>query len=338
MAYWITNTSFEPFVDTTNYYGKTNRHLTISGGIDTSQADDYREGVNLRTIEDIYQSSQMKILFMDGSQDLAVDPNGELTHRSSFITFGQAGDFTQFTNDSAFHDEIEGIEGTVMISNGIHVGRTVDYLINSGLVAISSKSYTTMYPIYMNGGPQFAEEAIIEPLPIPDRLSTNESVQNPARGIFAFLEAGNQGETRHLGTDLIEQRKFRDLPRVVRPFLEYDSNYIIVTGSSGEGVIKVIQIKPSAIPDPTITAKIRPCLDELNGQYLPTVTNTLDLLNAVVAGDKRPYYTRNYAITVSDLVSRDQKSSTAGYDCCYGGDSNLYGTDSIAFVGLWRGS
>jgi hypothetical protein len=43
-----------------------------------------------KNTNDIYKSNQVKISFVDGSGDLEILPNGDLTNQSQFITFGQA--------------------------------------------------------------------------------------------------------------------------------------------------------------------------------------------------------------------------------------------------------
>ena len=61
MPYWIVDSRFKPFNDDPFYYGKTNRNLSVSGGINTTAIDNFREGVNVRNTNDIYKSNQVKI-------------------------------------------------------------------------------------------------------------------------------------------------------------------------------------------------------------------------------------------------------------------------------------
>lgn len=338
MPYWIVNTNFKPFHDDPFFYGKTTRKLIVSGGINTVAIDNFREGVNLRTSNDIYNSNQIKISFLNASEDLRPSPNGDLSHESSFITFGQAVDFIQFTGQSAFVDSRTGIEGTCLTVNGKRQSRTVEYLIKNDKIVQGTLEPNSVYPVYMNGGPQFIEECIIEPFPIPNRLPTNESAQETARGIFAFIEGGNVGDERRFGTSKNEQMIYRDLPTVVRPYLEFGSQQIIVTGSAGN-VIKVIESKPSAIPNQAFVSKIKPWIDEPKNIYFPRFTDTLDLLKIPVTINSSTisFYTLNYGTSDTEIQSRDQKSASAGYSY-YGGSSGLYGTDSIAFGGIYRGS
>jgi len=333
MAYWVTQTSFEPFNDTSNYYGHTTPNSFVSGGIGTNTVDNYREGVNLRTMMDIYKSTQVKISVLDGSQDLAVRPNGELLHQSTLQTYGQSVDIVQFTGNTLFNDSIQGIESYTVQPNGVRRSEMVDYLIKSGLVVEGLMSADQVLPLYLNGGPQYIDEAIIEPLVIPNRLTTNESPQEVSRGIFGFLEAGNFGDERRFGSNMNEQMIDRDQPRVVRPYLEQGAENIIVKDASGK-VFKVIQTHPSYIANQTIEAKISPWLDEDKNEYFPRFTNTLDLLQASVGG--KALYARNYGTTDTEIQSRGQKSSAAGFSY-YGPNTGYYGTDSIAFGGLVKG-
>lgn len=338
MPYWVTNTFFQPFNDTAFYYGKTNRNLTVSGGINTTPIDQFREGVSLRTISDIYRTMQLKIVFEDGAQSLETKPNGELTHQSTFVTFGQSGDITQYTSNAAFNDSIAGVEGTT-ISGSNRISRTALYLIETGLIVDGVLPQQEVFPIYLNGGPQYREEAIIEPLGIPNRLYSNESLQEPVKGVFAFLESGNEGDERRFGTDIVEQMQYRTYPTTYRAFLEQGADYILVTGSYGV-VTNTVDTAPNNILDQSFYSKITPWLEEENGEYFPELLNATDLLSVPVTsstGIVQPFYANNYEISDSELQTRDQKSTTAGYSY-YGGNASIYGTDSIAFGGYYRGS
>lgn len=332
MPYWFIDKNFKPFNDNSDYYGKINIS-TISGGMNTTTIDNYREGTNLRTFIDIFRSNQPKIFFCDGQQGNNSRLNDVINHESTFQTYGQALDYIQYTAIKTFDDSHVTIEGNKFFYNNINFPSTLKYLIANGLIVDGLLDASQVYPLYMNGGPQFFEEAIIEPFTIPNRLATNESPQELARGIFAFFQEGNQGDERRFGAKPIEQMQYRDQPLSVRPYLEYGSSYLIVTGS---GKTQVVNIKPSAIPDQTFYAKLKPWSDQPPAEYFPSlVGNTLDLLSKPVEGT--PYYYLGYENTDPTLENRDKKSTTAGYDV-YGGYSGLYGTDSVAFNGYYRGT
>ena len=331
MPYWVTNTSFKPFNDDAYHYGRTNISV-LTGGMNTSTIDNYREGVSLRTFMDVYKSTQIKVSFLDGQQENAMSLNGRLDHESTFQTYGQAVDFVQYTGIKTFNDSHKSYEKSRANNNKIQISSMVDYLIDNGNIVNGLLDAEQVYPIYLNGGPQFIEECIVEPFPIPYRLLTNESPQELARGIFAFFEDGNYGDERRFGATEIEQMQYRDLPLVVRPYLEYGADYLIVTAS---GKTQVVNVKPSAIPDQTIVPKIKPWADEPPGNYFPQLYSALDLLSASVNGQS--YCFNRYELTDSSLQSRDQKSSAAGYSY-YGPNVGYYVADSIAFGGLLRGS
>lgn len=345
MAYWVTDRFFEPYVDTANHYGKTNRNLVVSGGMSTRNIDIYREGINLRTVQDVYATTQLKLIVQDGTQNNLSKPNGEMIHESPFITYGQAGDFVQYTSNTMFNESHVGVEGTIIDANGTRISKTVNYLIESGLIVDGLLNADDVYPIYMNGGPQFYEESIIEPFPSPFRLATNESPQEQIRGVYAFLEAGNVGDERRFGTDIVEQMIYRDQPTMTRAFLEYGANYLLVTASNGT-VIGTIDTKPNAIMDQTVQPKFKPWVDESFGQYLPELTNTIDLLGVMVTSSVvnlggevvgtrvQPFFSNNCSFSDSYIQTRDKKSATAGFT--YG--NALYNTDSVAFGGLYRGT
>ena len=332
MPYWVRDTEFKPFNDSSNYYGRTNISV-VTGGMNTSVVDNYREGINLRNFIDVYKSTQVKVSFLDGQQDMKMNPNSTLNHESTFQTYGQAVDFIQFTGNKLFNDSHKSYEKTRANKNNIQISSVVDYLIDNGNIVDGVLDADNVYPIYLNGGPQFIEEAIVEPLPIPYRLPTNESPQELARGIFAFYEDGNYGDERRFGANEIQQAQYRDQPLVVRPYLEYGSDYLIITAS---GKTQIVNIRPSAIPDQTFVPKIKPWVDEPPGNYFPSLIGTsLGLVSVTVNG--LPYCFNNYETSFSSLQTRDQKSSAAGYSY-YGPNAGYYGTDSIAFGGLLRGT
>jgi hypothetical protein len=331
MPYWSTFNTFKPFNDTGFHYGKTNRNLTTTDGINTTAIDNYREGVNLRTTTELFRSNQPKIFFLDGSQDLDTAPNGDLGHQDTFLTYGQALDFIQFTGEKAFVDSRLGVE--TRRKQGFPV--MVDYLILNNLLVEGVIGSEMIYPIILNGGPQYSEEAVIEIFPIPNRLATIESAKEMSRGIFAEYMGGNMDDERRFGHSIIEQ----SLPRNIvveqnRFYLESDASYILITGSYGV-VTNKIDIRPSSIPDDGVFRKLTPWVDEPRNIFFPKLTNTIGLLSKSV--NNAPYYTRNYGMDDSLLQTRDNKSAAAGYSY-YGPNVGYYGTDSIAFGGLLRGT
>lgn len=338
MAYWLKKTTFEPFNDTQYSYGVRNLGPgvpTVSGSTNLSALDNYRQGVNLRTVGDIYRSNQVKISVGDSFSDLGAKPNGRLSHLSKFQTFGQAMSIVQFTENVSFDDSHKQIEGNVLLDNGNRIPNTVEYLVNSVEVAEGRMDPSEIYPIYMNGGPQLSEEAVIEPLPIPYHLATNESPQELGRGFFATIEGGNVGDERRFGSSVTNQRVDRDLlstDNKKRPFLEQGAvDFFIRDPDNQNHILNVVHARPGFVQDQTVFAKIEPWRDEAPGLYWARETATVDLVG------KTQHLLGNYTTDDTELQTRDKRSSTAGFSY-YGPNAGYYGTDSVAFGNLLRGT
>jgi hypothetical protein len=325
---------FYPFVDDPYYYGKVNKPSgSTVDGINTTAIDNFREGINLRSYMELFRSNQPKIFFVDGIHDLDARPNGEITHKSAFFTPGQALDFIQYTGNAAFDDSHLIVE--TRMKSGF--SPMVDYLIINNAIVEGEIDAGVVYPLQMNGGPQYLQEAIIEVFPLPFRLATIESPREQSYGVFGeFCDGGSIDDESRFGSVVVEQFVERSLPlpEDVRYYLELGEEFILVKNGS-DSIIGRVDIKPSAIADDSVFRKITPWLDEAKNKYFPRFTNTLNLLSASVNGQQ--YFTRNYGTTAIELQTRDKKSSAAG-NSYYGPNVGYYGTDSIAFGGLLRGS
>ena len=334
MAYWIPpeEIGFSPFVDEPFFYGKTNKNLVTTNGIDTTAIDNFREGVNLRTYTELFRSNQPKIFFVDGVSDIGALPNGNLTHQSAFFTPGQAVDFIQYTNNHLFDDAHLIVE--TRRKSGF--SPMVDFLKLQKAIVVDGLDANVVYPLQLNGGPQYLEEAIIEIFPLPFRLATIESPKEQSYGIFGeFLDGGDYDDESRFGSVVVEQFVERNInPESVRYYLEFGGQFILVQDESKK-IIGKVEPHPSAVADDSVFKKITPWLDEARNQYFPRFTNTLNLLGVMVNGEQ--YFTRNYGTTNVELQTRDKKSSTSGRSY-YGPNVGYYGVDSIAFGGLLRGS
>ena len=155
MAYWITS-SFVPFDDT---LAVPTKQVQLSDPrTNTSQFDRFRQGVELKTLNQLYGSTQPKI--WGGS----VDHFGRIRHDQDFNTYGQAVDFSQFEGSGLWTDTTKF--------------NVVEYM-------VSGSSYPT--PILFNDGPAKQQEAIIEPLTIPFRLPSTEGGK-PARSVKGGID------------------------------------------------------------------------------------------------------------------------------------------------------
>jgi hypothetical protein len=324
---------YYPFVDDPYFYGKTNRSSVVTDGINTTGIDNFREGVNLRTYTELFRSNQPKIFFVDGISDIGALQNGDLTHQSAFFTPGQAVDFVQFTGNHLFDDSHLIVESRRKTG----FSAMVDYLKTNSSIVEGEIDAGQVYPLQMNGGPQYLEEAVIEIFPLPFRFATIESPKEQSYGVFGeFCDGGNIDDEARFGSLVLEQSVYRTLPsrENVRYYLELGEEYILVKNNNN-GIIGKVQTKPSAIADESVFRRITPWSDTPKNEYFPRFTGTEDLLGVMVNG--QPYFTRNYGTTAVELQTRDKKSSTAGYSY-YGPNVGYYGTDSIAFGGLLRGT
>jgi len=277
-----------PFVDTANYYGKTDRRLIVSGGMDTTGVDNYREGVNLRTTSDIFQSNQIKLSITDGSQEMGSLPNGTLTHESTFQTFGQAPAVPSTTP---------------FVDSGLSIN-TVVYLLTN-----PSEKSASVY--YVNNGPVFRSEAVIADVgisPLPTSLEI----------------------------DGVSQTTFRTPPGSnLRPFLEVGAWTLFLPGGGTTKPSRGLSVS-NRIYSPTV-----PWRDSAPGGFIVEATNTQDLLGVAVTGSNgivEPLFARKYAFGDSELQTSDMKSFGGGAVAYYGGNAVLYGTDSVAFAGTFKGS
>lgn len=174
------------------------------------------------------------------------------------------------------------------------------------------------FPIIFNKGPQQEEEAIIEPITIPFRKNSNEG-KNIAHRVHGSLEDGNNFQDFNRSANRIQQFiSYKELE--FRFFLDDGGDYV------GLGTIQNSII----IPQYVSTHEGQPeFFDE---------TSVDDLVESIKTNDI--YFTNilkqmDYNID-EDLRPNQSKSANAGF-FVYGGNSSQYGTDSIAYLGRFRG-
>lgn len=158
MAYWVTG-SIPPFDDTRQPPPKV--VFTKDPHTDTTEFDQYRQGIEIRTTRQLYGSNQPKI--WGGT----VDNFGRVSHEQSLSTPGQAVSFTEFYNTSRQED-----------------------LPKFNPVLFLNLGYLYPVPLWTNNGPQQEQEAIIEPFPVPFRLTSIEG-SAPFRGVHASVDLTN---------------------------------------------------------------------------------------------------------------------------------------------------
>lgn len=187
----------------------------------------------------------------------------------------------------------------------------------SAVAYISDPNYPL--PIVMNDGPQQEEEAYMEPITIPFRKYTPEGPFFAHR-IAAAIEDGNNFDTIFQNANRTSQFEDYDEPLNNRYFLDEG------VALWGEGDTDEKISTPGYTP---ATERLLAPYDDTTIDDIPqSLDATSDLEQVLIQmkmnldGDMRPARTR----------------SANANTFVYGRDSNLYGTDSITFIGKTRGS
>lgn len=230
---------------------------------------------------------------------------GNLSHATNVTIYGQARTWTQYTNKLAHDDILVRFDVTRYITDPDH--------------------YPT--PYYFNDGPQTNDEAIIEPLTIPYR-KTPEDGAFPPHSVKASLEDGNTFDTFPKSANRVSQFVEYAAPITPRFFLDAGQEYI------GSGILADKIVREGWVPlilrqgAPFNDTKDESIVGQLNADFTSTGNSAvfikaLNALKIELDEDIREEYT--------------QKSAPAGYSV-YGPGQARYGTDSLTFVGLLRGS
>lgn len=288
MTFWLPDSS-PIFDDQQNVGGKYFNATTSNPPMNTIMFDVYRQGVELRTTKDFYSSLQPKL--WGGN----FEATGTISHKQNIHTYGQSVDYTEFFGSTTFKD----------------------------LPKFNPLSYMTLgadypFPIYFNNGPQEEQEAIIEPLTIPNRFPTTELF--PFRSFRANIEDGNSLDGFLNGNSVISQFINTEQPNSVRPFLDQGEMFI---GDSQTEFIKI---------EGWISSEVRkefPYKEENSNNLFNTLDiNDSELLTAILSLSSS---------NAESLIKNPRLKSTAAGSVVYGAYNNL-GTDSIAFIGTIRGS
>jgi hypothetical protein len=290
MAYWVTG-SVVPFDDTLS--SPILISSTTEPDTTTTDIDVYRQGVEITSVKYMYIGTQPK--FWAGY----IDYWGQVHHTPevSINPYGQAVSFTEFYNSTIWND-VSKFDPVAYITLG--------------------SAYPA--PVTLNGGPQDAEEAIIEPLTIPFRLDTNESYPY-MHGVYGEYEDGNNFDAAlNLSANKTEQFIEYNQPIVARYFLDEGERLI---GSTFAGSIKI----PNWLPN--ITRTLSPFTDQNNEYITSRLAASVTMFGAIANMD--------YGLNDEDLRDIGKRSACAGYTG-YGPNYALYGTDSLAFVWRARGS
>lgn len=226
---------------------------------------------------------------------------GNILGYTKVTTYGQALSFTEYENDKKFY-ELPRFDPVYYIEAGLAYPR----------------------PIVFNEGPQQNEEASVEPLTIPFRkgLNTNEGPEH-AHAFRGSVEDGNNVFDRLNGfTNRIEQRieyKVQDEPW---PFLDEGQEYIgnhVTSSIIVDGYFDFVE------------RTIEP-FDDLSDKILQKRLNTGNITSLISASSEL-----SLNLDLDIRGGREYRSAAAGWDA-YGPARGRYGTDSLTFLGLVRGS
>ena len=139
VSLFTTTSSFEPFSDV--LFEQKEKTSGSVPSTDTTAIDRFRQGIELQTRKQLYETIQPKI--WGGT----VTHSGKISHRQDYWALGQAKDFTATEGTSLFTDNPE-FDPTLYLNLGI--------------------SYP--FPILFNGGLQEQQQAIIEVVKTPFRF------------------------------------------------------------------------------------------------------------------------------------------------------------------------
>lgn len=183
---------FTPFNDSSD--GRLQEAVSVlvntEQGYDTTAIDRFRQGVSIRQHKHVYGSSQPKIW------------SGNIKHKTTVRTLGQARSFVEYDNSTAFVEKPEF----------------------DPVWYIDDDDYSYPFPIIFNNGPQQEEEAIIEPFSIPMRKSENSGPYYP-RSVKGTLEDGNSFDNLDGSTSRVEQFQEYNTPDEPRFFLDEGQQY-----------------------------------------------------------------------------------------------------------------
>lgn len=232
-----------------------------------------------------------------------VDKFGRVIHedRDQRQTYGEKPTFNEFFVTSSFLDKPK---------------------FDSGEFVEQGNSYPL--PILLSEGPQSIEEAVIEVFSTPFRFPENQAPFLTRRVVGGLEYGGNDFDDYATRASSIAEGyvEYAD-PSITRPFLDEGERIYINDVNSGS----------IRFPGYTSLAQriIKPFIDTENRDIykdrLTTASNSFLSASMELGGIENNF----------ELQPRQKKSATAG-TVVYGRDASVYGTDSIVFAGMTRGS
>jgi len=156
---------FTPFNDAyeQSRIGRVQQNSSVTtNGINTSQIDRFRQGVEITTNKMTTLGTTPKIW------------SGNTCGFTRVNTYGQFDSYVEYSGRTSFDDKLKKFDPIQFINE--------------------RDSYP--YPLIFNDGPQQKEELSIEPLTIAFRKNTNEDVKNMAHMPRGFIDYGAQADQR----------------------------------------------------------------------------------------------------------------------------------------------
>jgi hypothetical protein len=240
MAYWITGSTTTPFDDSLKNSVIQGISSVQEDGIDTRAIDGYRQGIELKSINHFFVSTQPKI--WGGT----VKYDGEVSHKIDLNVYGQTVLFSEFYSKTFFDDKLRKFE-------------SIDYM---------QEAANYPFPIMFNDGPQQQEENTIEPLTIPFKKNTPEAINYIAKGLHSNIEDGQYDQFFNKGTAMLSNFIEHYKPGKVKAFLEQGEERI---GQNFSGSI-VVQGNVSTTNYPNEIFD-----DQNNACFIHEVTNNVDV-------------------------------------------------------------
>jgi len=290
MSLWSTTSSFIPWDDQLNL--SVSRRMPISGtgiGIDTSEADPWRQGNDLKIFYDFARSAQPKIW---GGEILG---NGDVDHTQDVNVHGQSPSFTDYEGNRIFND--------------LPKFSTLEYVKATGSFPL---------PIYFNDGPQANVEASIEVFTLLWRRSPSIEWRDFTKGVRGEFMEGSPVNGRLNGNFPIIHSIEYKVPSSVRPFLDEGEMIVGISGSDISGAVKYAgfstAVMPIAQPFDDTTEKEYILKDILTNTQNTAMTSSILRLDYSFQNDIRPFghraatagyssYGPNAAVTGTDSIA-----------------------------------
>lgn len=333
-----------------------------TGSINTSEFDNYRDGVFLRSVNDYFRSDQVKVTFLPTNMASVGKPNGVIDHEyeeDSIVGLSGHHSYTVNGDSFAFRDQVQGVDQTEY-SQSINFPGMVRYFKQYSQVLSGTVDASVVYPFFADNQnkPEF-NGFMIEPFPLFTgmvRYVVNPlSAQSGPRG-NAFLGPDVSENANPQGSVMIGIGQTRNLSNVLgyrrvqsRPFVDSGADLILVK-PDGMFVGRTTQRDNDVLPSISCSM-LTPWKDEYSGRsFVEIMAGTrsdslLQLLSQSLPSPNNnavslPYYASDGYAFGKDLdvpQTRDQAGFAAGWtpDLSYN-QSSLYGIDSVTFAGYMR--